>query len=395
MLKRITALLLALVLLVPCLAFAEGDAVIPDMPSGTFDIPDNEAMAFLRRMGTGWNLGNTFDAYIEGRYGLSSETCWGNPRTTQALFEAVAEAGFGFVRIPVSWHNHVDQAFTVDSEWMDRVQEVVDWALDAGLIVILNTHHDLSERFYYPDSAHLETSLRYVRTVWAQVAERFADYDERLVFEGLNEPRLAGSPYEWSFNTLILEVKDAADCLNRLNQAFVDTVRAAGGENTDRYLGVPGYAASPEGSDSDLFVLPSDTAENRIMVSVHAYSPYNFALNAHGTDEFVPSRPADRTGVMQPIKRIYDRWIRNGIPAYLGEWGTVDKGNLQARVDHAALFVSAAAQWNIPVCWWDNGALHSNGENFRIIDRRTLTWDFPVLLETIMRYRLRETVAAE
>ncbi len=396
MLKRIAAIFLALALLVPGLAWADSGIVIPEMPIGEFEIPDNEAMAFLRRMGTGWNLGNTLEAYIDGqRRGVNDETSWGNPRTTPELFQAIADAGFGFVRIPVSWHTHVDADLNVDEAWMDRVQEVVDWALDAGLIVIINIHHDNAPAWYFPDSEHLDASLTYVTRIWAQIAERFADYDERLVFEGLNEPRLVGSPYEWSFNTAMLEIKDAADCLNRLNQAFVDTVRAAGGRNADRYLAVPGYAASPDGIDSDLFVLPTDSADNRIIVAAHAYSPYDFALNARGTDAFDPKRPADRSGVMLPIKKLYDRWISKGIPAYMGEWGTVDKGNPQARVDHAALFVSAATQWNIPVCWWDNGALHSNGENFRIINRRTLEWEFPELVETIMRYSLKETVPAQ
>ncbi|MBR5344301.1 MAG: glycoside hydrolase family 5 protein [Clostridia bacterium] len=395
MTKRLSALFLALCMLLPCLAFAEEEIVIPEMTVGSFDIPDNEAMAFLRRMGLGWNLGNTLDASSgwTGGNELNTETSWGNPRTTPELFQAIHDAGFGFVRIPITWSGHLDADFTIHEVWLDRVQEIVDAALDAGLIVLINTHHDVSEKYYYPDRAHEETSRAFVERIWAQVAERFADYDERLVFESLNEPRLKGTIYEWSFNPLMLEVKEAAECINELNQLFVDTVRAAGGYNEERYLSVPGYAASIDGCNPDYFVLPTDTADNKLIVAVHAYTPYSFALDTKGTAEFDMDKPGDRSSVMLPLKAMYDRWISKGIPAYIGEYGSLNKDNLQARVDHVSLYASAAMQWNIPIAWWDNGSYKGNGENFAIINRRTLEWYWPELIEAMMRYSLQETEA--
>ena len=395
MIKRLSALLLVLCLLLPCFTLGEEEIVIPEMTIADLEIPDNEAMAFLRRMGIGWNLGNTLDAHGTWVTGgeLNTETCWGNPRTTPELFQAIREAGFGFVRIPITWAGHIDNDFTIHEVWMNRVQEIVDMALDAGLIVIINTHHDIDYGLYYPDRDHEETSRAFVSGIWSQVAARFADYDERLIFENLNEPRLKGTAFEWSFNPLMLEVKEAAECINELNQLFVDTVRSAGGFNEDRYLSVAGYAASVDGTNPDYFVLPTDTADNRIIVAAHAYNPFSFALDTNGTADFNKDKPNDRSGVMLPLKALYDRWISKGIPAYMGEFGSLNKDNLQARVDHAALYVSAGTQWNIPVTWWDNGSVNGNGENFGIINRRTCEWYWPELIEAMMTYSLKETEA--
>lgn len=392
--KRLLTLLLAL--LIPCAALCDSGVTIPDLTADEVEIPDNEAMAFLRRMGLGWNLGNTLDAYGAWYTGeMNSETCWGNPRTTAVIFQALKEAGFGYVRIPITWHGHFDSGYTISDAWMDRVQEVVDMALDAGLIVIINTHHDNDVRYYYPDRDHEEESCRFVSRIWEQVAARFADYDERLIFENLNEPRLVGTSYEWTFNTAMPVVREAAEIINEMNQLFVDTVRASGGYNAERYLSVCGYAASVDGINPQYFTLPADTADNRIIVAAHAYSPYNFALNTSGTAAFSLDSASDRSGVISPLQTLYVNWISKGIPAYMGEFGSVDKHNPQARVDHAALYVSTAAQWNIPVTWWDNGAFSGGGELFGILNRRTGAFTFSELVETMTRYSLREAVTAD
>ena len=400
MTQRLLAMLAALCVLfslsIPGTA-EDQDIVIPDITPGEFEIPDNEAMAFLRRMGIGWNLGNTFDAHSNyvGKDDLAIERSWVGVYTTEEMIRAVADAGFGFIRIPISWHNHVSGDFTINEPFLDRIQTVVDWALDAGLCVIINTHHDVGDKWYYPDRAHEETSRRFVSAIWTQVAERFADYDERLIFEDLNEPRLVGTAYEWSYNKVVPECRESADVLNGLNQLFVDTVRAAGGGNADRYLMVPGYAASPDNAVGDWFTLPEDSADNRIIISAHAYSPYDFALNRNGTAAFDWQKPTDRQAVMLPLKSLYDRWISRGVPVVIGEFGAVDKHNLQARVDWAALYVSSAAQWNIPVCLWDNHAFNSGGENFGFLNRRTCEFEYPEMLMTMMRYSLKEYAAAE
>ena len=194
MLKRGLALLLALLMIGGAMntCFAEGIARRP--------IPDNEAMAFLQSLGVGWNLGNTFDAFKNGwnqnADEMTVETSWGVPLTQEAVFDALKAAGFSTVRIPVSWHDHVSGEDHVISErWLARVQQVVDWALARDLYVILNIHHD--EDQFLPTSAHYEESAHYISCIWQQLAERFRDYDEHLIFNSMNEPRVIGSAHEW------------------------------------------------------------------------------------------------------------------------------------------------------------------------------------------------------
>ena len=176
-------------------------------------------------MGMGWNLGNSFDAASDGfkNEGVSSETSWGNPKTTQALINAVANKGFKSIRIPISWHNHIiDYQYTIDPNWTTRVKQVVDWAIAKGLYVIINVHHDNSANSnvnygegYYPNKASQTESTKFLLNVWSQIALAFNNgYDEHLIFEALNEPRLRGSNYEWWYNAGNSECEEANTILN-------------------------------------------------------------------------------------------------------------------------------------------------------------------------------------
>ncbi|MBR1584477.1 MAG: glycoside hydrolase family 5 protein [Clostridia bacterium] len=353
------------------------------------EIPDNEAMAFLKKMGFGWNLGNTFDAYGRGgaRNEMNDESMWVGVRTTEAMIAAVHDAGFTTLRIPVSWHNHVSaDDFTISAQWLDRVQQVADWAIQRGMYVILNTHHDEGYDYFYPLNAYYEGSEKYITAIWGQVADRFAAYDEHLIFESMNEPRLKDHANEWWFDAHSADCLEAADCINRLNQAFVDTVRAAGGNNATRYLMVPGYDASPDGVLRDQFVMPMDTADNRIIVSVHAYTPYSFALQDGGTARFAPA-PQQTTEIAQFMNGLYNKYIVNGIPVVIGEFGARDKnGNLQDRVNFAAYYAAFASIRNLPVLWWDNNAFTGSGENFGLLRRQDCSWRYPQIVEALQQY---------
>ena len=316
-----------------------------------YEIPENEAMAFMKRMGVGWNLGNTFDAYHDSFRGddLAIESLWCGVKTTREMIAAVREAGFGTLRLPVSWHNHVDEAFRINDKWLDRVQEVVDWALAEDLCVILNTHHDVGKAYYYPNTENADVSRCYIRTIWEQLSERFADYDERLIFEAMNEPRLKDTEDEWNYNAGKAVCQDAAKNINELNQLFVDTVRASGGKNAGRYLMVPGYAASPAGVLGDHFRLPDDPADNRIIVSVHAYTPYPFALEYPGTDTFRLVDIGQTSEINRFMNSLYKTFVVNGIPVVIGEFGARDKGgNLASRVTYAAYYAANASARNSP-----------------------------------------------
>lgn len=391
--RRIISLACALALMLAgafALAEVPEEIAVPelDLPAPR-EVPDNAAMAFLRRMGVGWNLGNAFDAWRDGVSGdaLELETYWCGVRTTEALIDAVREAGFSTLRVPVSWHNHVDADFTISAAWLDRVQQVVDWAIDRDFVVILDIHHDEGADFYYPSEACMETSQRYIRRVWEQLAERFADYDERLIFEGMNEPRQKGTDWEWWLDEGNPDCREAADCINRLNQCFVDTVRAAGGHNADRYLMVPGYDAAPRGALSDLFALPEDPADNRLIVSVHAYTPYAFALKEGGSRRFFLGAGPQTREISAFMDELYERYIAEGVPVVIGEFGARDRdGNTQARVDYAAFFAASASSRGIPCCWWDNGNHSGEYERFALLDRAACAWYYPGIVEALVRY---------
>lgn len=387
--KKCVALLLALCLLP---IFAAAETAVPKITLTQKPIPDNEAMAFLRRMGIGWNLGNTFDSsdctWLSNH--MDYEKGWTNYFTTRALIHSVAEAGFGFIRIPVSWHNHVDEDFNVKTEWIDRVAEVVDWALEEGLIVIVNTHHDNAQKYYYPDSEHFDSSVKYLTAVWTCMAERFRDYDERLILEALNEPRLVGTNNEWWFDDNSAQCRDAADVINRLNQLFVDIVRATGGNNADRYLCVTGYDASPSCVVPKRFTLPTDTADNRIIVSAHAYTPYDFALNTSGGKAFAYTNNSQRNDIIGNFTVLYDNYISKGIPAIMDECGCLDKKNLDARVAWSAAYVAIATSRGVPVAWWDNGSFNGSGENFGLFSRANGKLAFPEIVNALMAYKMTD-----
>ncbi len=394
--RKITALLLALALSVCCCAAMAAELVqtegivIPVIEDAArYEIPENDAMALLRDMKCGWNLGNTFDAidgYSKRVTGAGMETIWVGVRTNPVLIRTIKEAGFNTIRIPVSWHNHVDENDVIDREWMDRVKEVAGWALDEGMYVIVNVHHDNDKKYLYPDTTHMERSKAYLSSVWKQMAEAFIDCDEHLILESMNEPRLVGTQYEWNWNSGSSDCRLAAKYINELNQLFVDTVRATGGNNATRYLAVPAYAANPANAADQNFQLPEDPADNRIIVEVHAYTPYNFALNLNSTDRGF-SLTKDRSKMDEIsgfMNKLYSRFIKYGIPVIIDEFGALDKeGNLQDRVNFTAWYVASASARGMTCVWWDNHGFTGNGERFGLIRRNTAQWIYPDIVLAI------------
>ena len=410
MTRKITAVLLVLVM-AGCAAAAAAEPpvrtvginipVINDIKE--FEIPDNEALAFLRDMKCGWNLGNTFDAFngYTGHFsGIGMESIWVGIKTSRKLIAAIKEAGFNTIRIPVSWHNHVDENDVIDREWIDRVREVAGWALDEGMYVIVNVHHDNDKNYYYPDTVHYDRSAAYLASVWKQIAEAFRDCNDHLIIESMNEPRLVGTQYEWSFNSGVSDCRLAAKYINQLNQLFVDTVRASGGNNATRYLAVPAYAASPGSTVDQAFQLPEDTVKNRIIVSAHAYTPYNFALNIQSSDRtFDLEKDRNKKDeIASFMNKLYNRFVKYGIPVMMDEFGALDKdGNTQDRVNFTAYYVASASARGITCVWWDNHSFSGNGERFGLINRSTVKWIYPDIVLAIMENCLynREAETAE
>ena len=392
MIKRMAAGILAfLIAFLPAAAMGTGEGtgiVIPDIQAQRMDIPDNEALKMIREMKAGWNLGNTFDAFDCGwlRDPMDYESAWCGIKTPEALMDALKAAGFGTVRIPVSWHNHLDENWRIHGNWLARVREVVSWAYDRGMYVIVNIHHDCAPAWYYPDAAHAENAARYMRTIWSQLAEAFADFGDHLLFESINEPRLTGTEHEWWWVPENPACQDAMAQIVMLNQVFVDTVRASGGNNAERYLLVPAYDANPEYACRSGFTLPEDPAENRIIVSAHAYSPYSFALEQPGTDTFSLADEEQKSGITGFLDRLYRTYVSKGIPVLMGEFGAMEKnGNLQARVDWLSFYAAQARSRGITCCWWDNNCFSGNGERFGLFDRTAARCAVPELLEAFMK----------
>ena len=354
-----------------------------------YGIPENEALAFVRDMKCGWNLGNTFDAvYNDNRHdtSLNLESYWNGAVTTKELIEALKEAGFNSIRIPVSWHNHVDENDVIDEAWLNRVKEVAGWALDLGMYAIVNIHHDNEPAFFYPDREHAERTDAYMTAIWTQMSEAFRDCDNHLLLESMNEPRLKGTNFEWWWDENDKSCRESMERINELNQKFVDIVRASGGNNATRYLVVPSYCANPGYAVNEAFVLPKDTAENRIIVAAHAYTPYNFALNTGSPDKTfdLENEPEKKREITLFMNDLYDRFVANGIPVIMDEFGAIDKDNTQDRVNFAAFYSAAGSIHGLTCFWWDNGNYKGGGERFSLINRKTLEWYYPDIVLAIM-----------
>lgn len=328
-----------------------------------------ESLRFVRNMGIGFNLGNTLDVHdlhFDTNNPYDFETYWGNPVTTQQMIADIKAAGFDVLRIPVSWEDHLDQDGTVHEEWMDRVQQVVDYALQEGVCVIINAHHD---SWYTPDDDHLDTARKTMSRLWYQISERFASYDERLLFESMNEPRLIGTIEEWTVGTA-----QAREIVNELNDVFVRTVRASGGMNEERYLLLPTYCARTETTALQDFRLPEG---KRLILSVHLYAPFDFALNPTGTRDFSANDALEIERIFKDLQRLF---IKRDIPVIITEFSAIDKGNEQQRSIWVQDILMKSKQSGIACIWWDAGGPAETGKPYPLYNRTSRQWLFPDLI---------------
>lgn len=339
--------------------------------SGPKEIRDISSWELVKELKYGWNLGNTMDA--TGNAGVAAETSWQSVKTNPKMMELLKNDGFNIVRIPVSWDKHMDKDYKVGKNWMARVHEIVDYAIDNGLYVILNTHH---EDWYFPTEENKEEDIKQLKALWEQIAEEFKDYDEHLIFEGLNEPRLRNTANEWNGGT-----EEARQIVAEYEKAFYETVRSSGGNNPKRHLMMTGYAAASDRNALKAVYIPEN--DDKIIVSVHAYTPYNFALNKSGTDKYTGS--GDIKGVFGMLKELF---IDKQIPVIVGEYGAMNKNNnTEERVKWLTDYLTIAKETGIPCVWWDNNSVNGNGENFGIMDRHedSCSWKFPELIEVMKK----------
>ena len=354
----------------------EAKEVIPDPV-----LPDNDAVAMSNALALGWNMGNHFDAYYNGswagdREGYPSETAWQPNLATQALFDAVKAAGFTSVRIPVSWLRTIGEApdYAIEETWINRVYEVVQFAHNAGLKVIINMHHDenhgLDNTYQWQDikkaakDPALNAAIKAKITgAWTQIANKFKSCGtDWLIMEGFNEINDGGWGWSADFRA---NPHTQCDILNEWNQTFVDAVRATGGNNATRWLGVPSYAANP--GFTQYMTLPNDPA-SRIMVSVHFYDPSEYTIGDTQYSDWGHTGAMDRKApgsdedhVKEVFNMLYTNYVSRNVPVYIGEFGCSMRNKADTRAWKFYLYyleyvVKAAKAFGMPCFLWDNGA---------------------------------------
>lgn len=324
---------------------------------------DMTAKQLVYDMKVGWNLGNTLDA-------PNGETAWGNPMTTQAMLDAVKAMGFKTVRIPVTWDKHMGGSpnYTVDKAWMDRVETIVNYVLRDSMYAIINTHHD---EWITPVATNQTAVADRISKLWTQIATRFRDYGDYLVFENFNEPRQ--SVNEWNGGT-----PEARTILNTFHQAAVSAIRATGGNNASRLIMICGHAATPTTECVSGIVIPNSN-DTRCVVSLHTYYPNEFSFGGQtswGT-------ATDQANVIKELDREQkDVSVKGGGTAVIGEWGSIDQNNLAARVAHAEYYAREARNRGMLPVWWDNGA-----SDFGILNRKANppSWTWPTIAQAIVR----------
>lgn len=364
------------------------------------------SLQMATNMKIGFNLGNTLDAtYGTGsktNSGLSTEIAWlpdydgdgskTDNYTTQANIQGIKNAGFDTIRIPISWHNHItDSNYTIDSAWMARVKQIVDWAYEANLYIIINIHHDnlstsdMSTTYgYCIDSNYKTESKAFLVRVWEQIAATFNDnYDEHLIFELLNEPRCIGNTDEWYLSSSTTPTAtEANSIITEYEKACIAVIRASGGNNAERFLMVPGYAGS--NGVLSTYTLPTDTASDKLILSYHAYSPYNFAMYS-GTEDLTFDK-ADKDsliGMFSTVKALFPN-----IGIVIGEASASNKNNLSERISWISFYFDKAYNtYNMPTIIWDNGEYEANetdGERHGYYDRSNNTWYFPSMIKAAL-----------
>ncbi|MDE6678429.1 MAG: cellulase family glycosylhydrolase [Ruminococcus sp.] len=311
----------------------------------------------------GWNLGNTFDCYDSNHVKVSNETSWGNVKTTEEIIKGVKNAGFNAIRIPITWDEHMDGSI-IQSEWLDRIQEVVDYAYNNDMFVIINMHHD-DYIWFNPTESEYSQDSKKLCTIWEQVAERFKDYDDRLLFEGMNEPRTIDSEKEWTGGTA-----EERAVINKYEQDFVNTVRASGGNNSERTLIITSYSASAETVAIDDVIIPDD---KNIILSVHYYAPWKFSegIDSTFTDD-------GKTELDNKFAELKEKFVDKGTPVIIGEFGCVNATDNSVRAEYYNYYISSAKSNGIKCFVWDNGKA-SGESSFGLFNRSSLSWNEEIL----------------
>lgn len=365
------SLMLAVLMLIPCVGSAEEAEAVDNgvMREGL------TALEATRLMGNGINLGNTLEACdnnvgIKTNTPLSYETHWGQPKTTQAMIDGMKAAGFDTIRIPVAWMTNATHLYegdyTIDADYMDRVEEVVCYARKAGMYVIINDHWDGGwYGMFGSESAETRAlAMEAYKGMWQQIAERFRDYSDYLIFESANE-ELGGrfdenSPLYCSDSVVTYLNDDERYALtNEINQTFVDVVRATGGNNAARFLLIAGYSTDINQTCDDRFQMPKDTADSKLMVSVHYYDPWSYCGASSAVSATKWGKVSDYEYMDQQLAKM-TKFTEAGYGVVIGEYGALpcSDGLKDNTLAYHTAFLDACTKYNLTNCLWDCSGLY-------------------------------------
>ena len=348
------------------------------------DYQEENAVEAVKNMGLGTNFGNCTDVIamwlnMDNNSVTDFEKAWGQVPTTKPMVDFLKKNGFHSVRIPVTWFQHMKEDGTVDEAWMNRIQEIVDYVIDNGMYCILNVHHDTGadsedvKHWIKADEANYKENKEKFEYLWTQIATRFKNYDQHLLFEGYNE--MLDADNTWN-------APKSASSYNGLNgyaQSFVNAVRATGGNNETRNLIVNTYAAASGDEVLNNLTIPTDKVEGHIAVEVHTYAPWDWFTKGKW-DASCSKEIADM------FTRLNSKFISKGIPCIIGEYGThgsksVNKtssaSEIQAAADQAADIVKQAKVYGVATFYWMS--------IFDGTDRSVPQWTLPTVVEAMKK----------
>ena len=405
--KRVLAVLLSAAMTIASLTSGGTGGVPARAATSTSSFQDLNQQQITEAMGVGYNLGNSLEANDAG---TPNETAWGNPKLTEQFVLAAKSAGFQSIRIPVSYLNKIDDnnGYQIDSAWLDRVQEVVDYCVKNDMYAIVNMHGDgyttINGGWLLCGSSDQTKIREKYKACWQQIATRFKDYDEHLIFESMNEEfdGTYGDPNRTHYENI-----------NTYNQIFVDTVRQTGGNNDKRWLLIPGWNTDINYTVGDYgFALPTDqylssgvaAGEKRIMISVHYYAPWEFCgtesqavtqWGSKATDSTKKASWGDESYMVSQFKKLKDKFVSQGYPVVIGEFGAINKSSIDSqntvcRADFYQKVCYYAKQNGLVPVAWDNG--YNGVYGFCLIDRSTNTVVHPEVVNAVMEiYRASST----
>lgn len=422
--SRLTAAILTAVMTAGCLtgcggtndtdapAAAQTDAAPPETDTTetassaqesetTQDTDDSEnltALELSKLMGNGINLGNTMEAYGRPELGINAdtskyETFWGQPVTTEEMIAGMKSCGFDSIRIPVAWTNMMDYEngdYTIADAYLDRVDELITYAINNGMYVIINDHWDGSwwGMFGSATEETRETAFTMYTSMWTQLAERYHDYDESLIFESGNEElgnRLNDT--DICKDSGSLSEDECYEMTNRINQTFVDTVRATGGNNADRFLLIAGYNTNIAKTCDDRFKMPKDTIPDKLLVSVHYYDPWNYCGTDSGTQWGTHGEYETQNADLKKMTKFTEQ----GYGVIIGEYGVLakDDGTLKDSITaYTENLLDNCDLYNFVPMLWDTST-------FFVRSELTFSDDDLLALYTSRSYAAQEKTSEE